>query len=153
MKNNKTCESVKNCIIFMLSNRKVIFMYDENNVFAKIIRGEIPSKKIIENEFAMSFYDVNPMCEKHALIIPKGDYENILDFARRASAAEQAAFWDCFVKTADLLGISAEFNVMANAGAAAPLFKQSVFHFHLHLIAGSTTPECERLVKCLICEK
>ena len=85
-------------------------MYDKDNVFAKIIRGEIPSKKVVENEYAMSFYDVNPMCEKHVLVVPKGEYENILDFARRASAAEQAGFWDCFVKTADKLGINGEFN-------------------------------------------
>ena len=64
-------------------------MYDSNNIFAKIVRGEIPSKKIVENEYALSFYDVNPMCEKHVLVIPRGEYENILDFARRASAAEQ----------------------------------------------------------------
>ncbi len=126
-------------------------MYDKDNVFAKIIRGEIPSKKIVENEYAMSFYDVNPMCEKHALVVPKGEYENILDFARRASAAEQAGFWDCFVKTADSLGVNGEFNVMANAGVEAPLFKQSVFHFHMHIIAGKKTPECEKMVKCIMC--
>lgn len=128
-------------------------MYDKENVFAKIIRGEIPSKKIVENDYAVSFFDVNPMCEKHVLIVPRGEYENILDFARRASAKEQAAFWDCFVKTADALGVNAEFNVLANAGMSAPLFKQSVFHFHLHLIAGQTTPECEKMVKCLICQE
>ena len=128
-------------------------MYDKNNVFAKIIRGEIPSRRIVENDYALSFFDVNPMCEKHILVVPRGEYENILDFVRRASAEEQAGFWDCFVKTADALGIKAEFNVMANAGLSAPLFKQSVFHFHLHLIAGKTTPECEKIVKCLLCEE
>lgn len=128
-------------------------MYDKNNVFAKIIRGEIPAKRIVENDYAISFYDVNPMCEKHVLVVPRGEYENILDFARRASTEEQAAFWECFVKTADALGIDAEFNVMANAGLSAPLFKQSVFHFHLHLIAGKTTPECEKMVRCLLCQE
>ena len=128
-------------------------MYDKDNVFAKIIRGEIPSKKIVENEYAMSFYDVNPMCEKHVLVVPKGEYENILDFARRASAAEQAGFWDCFVKTADKLGINGEFNVFANAGMSAPLFNQSVFHFHLHLIAGDKTDACMDMIKCFLCEK
>lgn len=128
-------------------------MYDKDNVFAKIIRGEIPSKKVVENEYAMSFYDVNPMCEKHVLVVPKGEYENILDFARRASAAEQAGFWDCFVKTADKLGINGEFNVFANAGMSAPLFNQSVFHFHLHLIAGDKTDACMDMIKCFLCEK
>jgi diadenosine tetraphosphate (Ap4A) HIT family hydrolase len=128
-------------------------MYDSNNVFAKIIRGEIPSKKVCENEYAMSFYDVNPMCEKHVLVIPRGEYENILDFARRASAAEQAGFWDCFVKTADAIGVDNQFNVFANAGLSAPLFNQSVFHFHLHLIAGEKTPACLDMIKSFLCEK
>ncbi len=128
-------------------------MYDSNNVFAKIIRGEIPSKKVCENEYAMSFYDVNPMCEKHVLVIPRGEYENILDFARRASAAEQAGFWDCFVKTAEAIGVNGEFNVFANAGLSAPLFNQSVFHFHLHLIAGEKTPACLDMIKSFLCEK
>ena len=128
-------------------------MYDSNNVFAKIIRGEIPSKKVVENEYALSFYDVNPMCEKHVLVVPRGEYENILDFARRASAAEQAGFWDCFVKTADAIGVSAEFNVFANAGLSAPLFNQSVFHFHLHLLAGEKTAACFEIMKEMLCQK
>lgn len=111
-------------------------MYDKNNVFAKIIRGEIPSNKIVENEYAMSFYDVKPCFEKHALVIPKGEYENILDFIKNASAVEQTAFWKCFAGTADKLGVNADFNIVANAGAGAPFIRQSVFHFHLHLFAG-----------------
>ena len=128
-------------------------MYDSNNVFAKIIQGEIPSKKVCENEYAMSFYDVNPMCEKHVLVVPKGEYENILDFAKRAPADEQAGFWDCFVKTADAIGVDNQFNVFANAGLSAPLFNQSVFHFHLHLIAGEKTPACLDMIKSFLCEK
>ncbi len=127
-------------------------MYDKNNVFAKIIRGEIPSTKIYENEYAMSFRDVEPMCENHILVVPRGEYENILDFARNASPAEQAGFWECFVKTADILGVDSQFNVMANAGALAPLFKQSVFHFHMHLIAGAKKPVLEKMVQC-ICQE
>ncbi len=121
-------------------------MYDKNNIFAKIIRGEIPSNKIYENEFAMSFYDVNPMFSTHALVIPKGPYKNILDFAKNAPAPEQAAFWECFAKTAEKLGIDCEFNCLANAGANAPFVKQSVFHFHLHLVAGSKTDAFRELV-------
>jgi diadenosine tetraphosphate (Ap4A) HIT family hydrolase len=133
--------------------KKGLKMYDSNNVFAKIIRGEIPSKKVVENEYALSFYDVNPMCEKHVLVVPKGEYENILDFARRAPAVEQAGFWDCFVKTADAIGVAAEFNVFANAGLSAPLFNQSVFHFHLHLLAGEKTDACLDIMKCMLCKK
>jgi diadenosine tetraphosphate (Ap4A) HIT family hydrolase len=116
-------------------------MYDKNNVFAKIIRGEIPAKKIYENDYAMSFYDVNPVFENHVLIIPKGEFENILDFARHATPAQQSGFWDCFVKTADMLGIECEFNCLANSGANAPFIKQSVFHFHMHLVSGEKRPE------------
>ncbi len=111
-------------------------MYDKNNVFAKIIRGEIPANKVYENEHAMSFHDVNPMFEKHVLVIPKGPYKNILEFSKNASSDEIIGFWDCFNKTADTLGIECEFNCVANAGANAPFIKQSVFHFHLHLVAG-----------------
>lgn len=128
-------------------------MYDKNNIFAKIIRGEIPSKRVFENEYAMSFYDVNPMCDTHVLVVPRGEYENILDFARHASAAEQAGFWECFAKTADMLGIDNEFNVFANAGISAPLFSQSVFHFHLHLIAGNRTDACIKIMQEMLCNE
>lgn len=124
-------------------------MYDKNNVFAKIIRNEIPRKGIVENEYALSFYDVNPLFEKHALVIPKGEYENILDFVTNASAAEQAGFWECFKETANILGISENFNVLANAGADAPFIKQSVFHFHLHLVSGPKKPELNKILECL----
>ncbi len=115
-------------------------MYDKNNVFAKMIRGEIPTNKVYENEFAMSFYDINPMFDTHVLVIPKGPYKNILDFSKNASATEIAGFWKCFNDTADKLGLECEFNCVANAGANAPFIKQSVFHFHLHLVAGNRKP-------------
>jgi len=121
-------------------------MYDANNVFAKIIRGEIPCNKIYENDFALSFYDLNPMFKTHALIIPRGPYENILDFVTHAPAADQAGFWDCFAKTAEILGVRADFNVLANAGASAPFVTQSVFHFHLHLMAGARTDEFKKVM-------
>ena len=120
-------------------------MYDKNNVFAKMIRGEIPTKKVYENEYAMSFYDINPMFSTHVLVIPKGDYENILDFSQNASPDEQAGFWSCFAKTAEVLGIDCNFNCLANAGANAPFVKQSVFHFHLHLVAGERTPAFDEM--------
>ena len=119
-------------------------MYDKNNVFAKMIRGEIPTNKVYENEYAMSFSDINPMFNTHVLVIPKGEYKDILDFTKNASTTEQSGFWECFAKTAEKLGIECEFNCLANAGANAPFVKQSVFHFHLHLVAGEKTPAfCE----------
>ncbi|MDE5615331.1 MAG: HIT domain-containing protein [Alphaproteobacteria bacterium] len=119
-------------------------MYDNDNVFAKIARGEIPCEKIAENDYALSFHDVNPMFAIHALVIPKGPYMNILDFTANASAAEQAGFWRCFTQTAEKLGIAGNFNVLANAGAAAPFVPQSVFHFHLHLMSGARRPEFDK---------
>lgn len=121
-------------------------MYDTNNVFAKMIRGEIPTNRVCENEYAMSFHDINPMFTNHVLVIPKGPYQNILDFAKNATIEEQTAFWDCFAKTAEKLGIKCEFNCLANAGANAPFVKQSVFHFHLHLVSGNRTPAFNELI-------
>lgn len=114
-------------------------MYDKNNVFAKIIRGEIPigDNKIYENEYAISFYDLNPQSEIHALVIPKGEYKNILDFSINALDAEQKGFWQAFAETAKILGLDDNFNVWANTGTNAPFIKQTVMHFHLHLVAGN----------------
>ncbi len=116
-------------------------MYDKDNIFAKIARGEIPTTPIVENEYALSFRDINPLFATHVLVIPRGPYTNILDFTSNASPAEQQGFWECFTKTAEKLGIDRNFNVMANAGADAPFVRQSVFHFHLHLMAGARTDE------------
>lgn len=124
-------------------------MYDKNNVFAKMIRGEIPCNKVFENEYALSFYDINPICDKHVLVIPKGEYENVLDFSMNASTAEKEGFWDCFRQTAKKLGIQGNFNIIANSGTEAPLVEQSVFHFHLHLMAGCRTPAFNDFVKTL----
>ena len=124
-------------------------MYDKDNIFAKIIRGEIPCKKVCENEHAISFYDINPIFSTHVLVIPRGEYENILDFARRATKDEQAGFWACFAQTAQQIGISGDFNVLSNAGANAPFVRQSVMHFHLHLVAGEKQPELDNILGCL----
>ena len=110
-------------------------MYDKNNVFAKIIRGEIPAKKIYENEYAMSFYDVNPVASTHVLVIPKGEYINILDFLSNASSEEQEKYWDCFNQTAKKVDACENCNIVANVGRGV-YFVQSVPHFHTHIIAG-----------------
>ncbi|MBD5388951.1 HIT domain-containing protein [bacterium] len=123
-------------------------MYDQNNVFAKMIRGEIPCNKICENDHAMSFHDINPMTTTHVLVIPKGDYENVLDFVTRATPDAQAGFWACFRETAEKLGIDHDFNILANAGENAPVVKQSVFHFHLHLLAGERTQDFAHEMDC-----
>ncbi len=116
-------------------------MYDKNNIFAKILRNEIPSNRIIENEYAISFYDINPLAQTHVLIIPRGEYTDILDFTKNASADEKLGFLDCFTQTAEKLNISDDFNILSNAGANGPLSYQEVFHLHLHLVAGKRNPE------------
>ena len=120
-------------------------MYDKNNVFAKIIRGEIPSKRIYENAYALSFYDVNPMSTAHALIIPRGEYTDILDFSLKASDDEKLGLFDCLNKTAEKLGIT-DFNLFANTGNGVYI-RQTVPHFHMHIVAGDKVKEFSEFVK------
>ena len=110
-------------------------MYDKNNVFAKIIRGEIPANKVCENEFAMSFYDVNPVAKTHVLVVPRGEYVNMFDFLHNATDAEQVGFWNCVKETARTVNCDDACNVIANVGRGT-FFYQSVPHFHMHIIAG-----------------
>ncbi|MDR1207381.1 MAG: HIT domain-containing protein [Rickettsiales bacterium] len=114
-------------------------MYDPNNVFAKVLRGELPCKKIYENEFAMSFHDINPAARVHALVIPRGEYKNIMEFTANASAMEQAGFWDAVTKTAAALDISDGFRLSSHIGAAGG---QTVFHFHAHMMADDRMAIC-----------
>lgn len=118
-------------------------MYDKNNVFAKIVRGEIPSKRIYENAYALSFYDIDPAATIHALVIPRGEYENMLDFAANASDDEKLGFFDCLNQTAKKLGVT-DCNILANAGNAVYIH-QSVPHFHMHILAGDKIKEISTL--------
>ena len=113
-----------------------IIMYDKNNVFAKIIRDEIPAKKIYENEYALAIEDINPVSSIHVLIMPKGEYIEFYDFVSRASENEQKGFWEVFRKTAEILELTKNFNTVTNS-IKPPFFIQSVPHFHLHLIGGN----------------
>ncbi len=108
--------------------------YDQNNIFARILRGEIPCKKIYENAHALAFHDIRPQAKVHALVIPKGAYLGITDFAEKANAAEIEAFMRAVGETAKLLGITAEgFRILANNGAHA---HQEVPHLHVHVFGG-----------------
>ena len=118
-------------------------MYDKNNVFAKIIRGEIPTKKIFENDYALSIEDIDPVATIHVLIMPKGEYTEIYDFVSRASDIEQKGFWEVFQKTAELMGLKENFNTLTNS-KKPPFFVQSVPHFHLHLIGGERKKELHK---------
>ena len=80
--------------------------YDKNNIFARILRGEIPCKKIYENEYILSFYDVNPQKKIHALVIPKGEYVDLDDFSARASEKEITELIKGITFVAKKLGIS-----------------------------------------------
>jgi diadenosine tetraphosphate (Ap4A) HIT family hydrolase len=108
--------------------------YDRDNVFARIVRGELPSKKIYEDEYALAFHDIRPLAPVHALVIPKGDYVSFDDFVATARAAEITGFFRAVGKTAALLGVATDgYRILANHGANA---HQEVPHFHVHIFAG-----------------
>ena len=114
--------------------------YDKNNIFAKILRGEIPLKpgeKIYENEFVLSFYDINPRKKIHALVIPKGEYTDLDDFSKRASEQEIVELIKAINVVAKKLGISLDggngYRALANVGENGG---QEVPHLHFHLFGG-----------------
>jgi diadenosine tetraphosphate (Ap4A) HIT family hydrolase len=108
--------------------------YDSGNIFAKILRGEIPCKKVYEDEHVLAFHDINPQAPVHVLVIPKGAYVSWDDFSANASDTEIAAFVRAAGKIARELGADkGGYRVLANHGVNA---HQEVPHFHLHLFAG-----------------
>ncbi len=108
--------------------------YDPNNVFAKILRGEIPCSKVYEDEHVLAFNDIAPQTPTHVLVIPKGSYESFADFSMQASPEEIAAFVRAAGKIAKDLGVEEEgYRILANTGRDA---HQEVPHFHLHIFAG-----------------
>ena len=107
-------------------------MYDNNNIFAKIIRGDAPSRKIYEDDFALAFDNIAPRAKTHVLVVPKGEYTDIYDFTANAPADLQIGFWDAVRKTVDTLGLGNNFRIVANTGPGAG---QSVFHFHVHVMS------------------
>ena len=108
--------------------------YDAQNIFARILRGEIPSKKVYEDEFALAFHDIAPQAPVHVLVIPKGAYCSFADFSVAASEAEIAGFFRAVGKIAKDLGLEAPgYRLLANMGEHSG---QEVPHFHVHLFAG-----------------
>ena len=111
--------------------------YDKNNIFAKILRDEIPCKKIYENKFILSFYDINPQRKIHALVIPKGEYIDLDDFSSRASEKEISELIKGISTVAKKLGISIDggngYRALANIGSNGG---QEVPHLHFHLFGG-----------------
>ena len=112
-------------------------IYNENNIFAKILRGEIPCKKIYEDDYILSFYDINPQKKIHALVIPKGKYIDLDDFNSKASDAEILGLLKGISIVAKKLGISTDSgkgyrtlsNISENGGQEVP-------HLHFHLFGG-----------------
>ena len=108
--------------------------YDRNNVFARILRGELPCNKVYEDPHVLAFRDISPQAPVHIVLIPKGEYVSVDDFGDRASEAEQAAFVRAVSRIARAEGVTeGGYRILANHGAAA---HQEVPHFHLHLFGG-----------------
>jgi diadenosine tetraphosphate (Ap4A) HIT family hydrolase len=108
--------------------------YDDGNVFARILRGELPANKVYEDDHVLAFNDINPLAPTHILVIPKGPYVSWDDFSQRASDAEIAAFVRASAKIARDAGLVGEgYRVLANTG---PNSGQEVPHLHLHIFAG-----------------
>ncbi|MCW1401159.1 histidine triad nucleotide-binding protein [Novosphingobium sp. MW5] len=108
--------------------------YDDNNVFAKILRGEIPCKKVYEDDFALAFHDINPQAPVHLLVIPKGAYVSWDDFSEKAPAEEIAGFIRAVGQVAREAGlVDPGYRMLANVGGHG---HQEVPHLHVHLFGG-----------------
>lgn len=108
--------------------------YDNENIFAKILRKEIPAKIVAENGHALAFHDIHPQARFHILVIPKGAYSSFDDFAQKASHQEIAALMQLAAEVAQDLGLRASgYRILANHGKDA---HQEVPHFHLHIFGG-----------------
>ena len=113
-------------------------IYDKNNIFAKILRGEIPCKKIYEDEYVLAFYDINPQKKVHALVIPKGKYMNLDDFSSKASEKEIIGLINGISLVAKKIGVSDEvkgggYRSLVNVGENGG---QEVLHLHFHIFGG-----------------
>lgn len=108
--------------------------YNSENIFAKILRGEIPCNKVYEDEWALAFHDINPQAPVHVLVIPKGDYVSMADFTASAPAELIAGYMRAVGKVAEELGlVEAGYRTLANAGDNA---HQEVPHLHIHIFGG-----------------
>lgn len=108
--------------------------YDDQNIFAKILRGEIPNNTVYEDDHVLAFNDINPQAPVHILVIPKGAYISIDDFGLNASSAEQGAFYAALAKITAQEGLTENgFRCIANTGVHGG---QEVPHFHMHILGG-----------------
>jgi histidine triad (HIT) family protein len=108
--------------------------YDDNNIFARILRGEIPCKKVYEDAFALAFHDIHPQAPVHVQVIPTGKYVSFADFGANALPEELTGFFRAAALVARQLGIEdTGYRTISNTG---PDSHQEVPHFHLHLLGG-----------------
>ncbi len=108
--------------------------YDTTNIFAKILRGEIPCKKAFENAHALAFHDIRPQAPVHILVIPKGPYVSLDDFTTQASAAELEGFWRAVGQVArEAEVVAGGYRLISNHGMNA---HQEVPHCHVHILGG-----------------
>ena len=112
--------------------------YDKNNIFAKILRDEIPCKKIYEDEYVLAFHDVNPQKKIHALVIPKGEYVNLDDFSSNATEKEIVGLTKGIAEVAKKLGVAEAvkgegYRSLVNVGTHGG---QEVPHLHFHILGG-----------------
>ncbi len=108
--------------------------YDESNIFARILRGELPCRKAYEDDHALAFHDINPLAPVHILVIPRGPYVSWDDFTARASDEEIAGFVRAVGKVARDAGLVGEgYRVLANIGHHGG---QEVAHLHVHIFGG-----------------
>jgi len=113
------------------------FAYDDQNIFAKILRGEIPNETVLETDHALAFRDIQPQAPTHVLVIPKGPYVSYDHFAAAASDAEIVGFTRAIGEVCKIEGVTLEggdgFRVISNAGAHGV---QDVPHLHVHILGG-----------------
>lgn len=107
-------------------------MYDSHNVFAKILRGEIPCSTVYEDSYALAFYDISPAAPTHIILIPKGAYSDAADFSARASETEIIGFSRAIAHITHTQSIT-DFRLISNCG---PRAGQTVAHYHVHILAG-----------------
>jgi histidine triad (HIT) family protein len=119
--------------------KKMFFMqYDKNNIFAKILRGEIPCNKVYEDDFCLAFNDLHPSAPIHVLVIPKGEYKSFDDFCLNGSQHQISGFFKGVTATLETLELVGEnkdgYRLITNCGRHGD---QTVYHFHVHILAGT----------------
>ncbi len=119
--------------------------YDSENIFAKILRGEVPCNKVYEDDHALAFHGINPQAPFHILVAPKGEYVSMADFTASAPADLIAGFFRAVGHVARDAGLEEPgYRILANAGADA---HQEVPHLHIHIFGGKTSDQCWHVLR------